>query len=289
MASSQSIRVCAPAKVNLFLEVLGKRADGYHEIVTVMQRVSLHDVLTFEPTESGIEITCTDPSIPTDRGNLVWRAVEALQQATGGRWGCRVAIDKRIPAGSGLGGGSSDAAATLRAVNELCSLGLDASALGRMATALGSDVPFFLGPPTAVCRGRGEILEPVTVAAPFHYVLVMSGLHVSTAEVYKRLALSLTARRKDVSILENALVAGDVERVGAHLFNRLETSAFAVHPELGERLSALARLGVCGARMSGSGSTLFALCRDARHAFDIQARARAEGSGFVAVAATEST
>ena len=289
MASSQSIRVCAPAKVNLFLEVLGKRLDGYHEIVTVMQRVSLHDVLTFEPTDSGIEITCTDPSIPTDRGNLVWRAVEALQRQCGGCWGCRVAIDKRIPPGSGLGGGSSDAAATLRAANELWSLGLDASALGQMAAGLGSDVPFFLGPPTAVCRGRGEIVEPVAAAAPFHYVLVMPGLHVSTAEVYKRLAPSLTARREDVNVLTTSLVAGDPEQVGAHLFNRLETPAFAMHPELGERLKELAGLGVCGARMSGSGSASFALCRDAQHASDIQARVQAEGWGLVAVAATERT
>ena len=273
------IRVHSPAKLNLFLEVLGKRPDGYHEIVTVMQRISLHDVLTFERRASGIEISCSDPAIPTDERNLVWRAADALRKRA--RWGCRITIEKRIPAGAGLGGGSSNAAAALKAINSLYDLGQDEPALWEIAASLGSDVPFFLGPPTALCRGRGELLEPIQAQEPFHYVLALPRLHVSTAHVYGALRLSLTHVAKDVSVVTQALLSGDAETLGASLSNRLEAPAFALHPSLGHKVAEMGSIGACGAMMSGSGSAVFAVCRDWRHAVHVRDALRQKGWGDV--------
>ncbi len=271
------------AKLNLFLEVLGKRPDGYHEIATVMQRISLYDALAFERADAGIEISCTDPSVPVDERNLVWRAVEAVRVRVGGQWGCRVHIEKHIPAGAGLGGGSSNAATTLVALNELFELGLSLEDLAELAAGIGSDVAFFLNGPAAFCRGRGEIVEPLACPAALHYVLLMPGLHVSTAEVYGRVTGTLTPCHKDATVLTTALLHGDAEELGAQLFNRLQPPAFAMHPKLAQYRATMAELGACGALMSGSGSTLFALCRDARHARTLAAALETKDWGEVLV------
>ena len=275
------IHIRAPAKLNLFLEVLRKRPDGYHELVTVMQRISLYDLLTFEPAASGIEISCSDPTVPTDERNLVWRAVDALRLRSGGTWGCRVVIEKHIPAGAGLGGGSSNGAAALKAANALYELGHDEATLREIAASLGSDVPFFLGSPTAVCRGRGEILEALEAREPFHYVLLLPRVHVSTAEVYGHLELTLTPDAKDVSVVAKGIISGDPEQVGASLFNRLEGPAFALNPSLADWVRELASFDVCGAMMSGSGSAVFALCRDSHQASHIQTVLSRKGCGDV--------
>lgn len=283
VASPEAKRiVCrSPAKVNLFLEVLGKRDDGYHEIATVMQRISLHDTLTFERAPRDIEITCSDPRIPTDERNLVWQAVAALRERSGGKWGCRVTLEKRIPAGAGLGGGSSNAGVALRAVNGLQGLGYRQTALCEIGSSLGSDIPFFLDGPTAICRGRGEIVEPIDAASVFHYVLLLPALHVSTAEVYAQLGTSLTACHEDDSVVTSGLTVGDPGQVGAGLFNRLEAPALALHPQLAEWAQAVSRLGCCGAVMSGSGSALFALCHDAQEAEAVMEQLEAQGWGMV--------
>ena len=279
----------SPAKLNLFLEVLGKRPDGYHEVATVMQRISLHDVLTLEPRPSGIEITCSDPSIPTDEGNLVWRAADALRGRAGGQWGCRVHIEKRIPAGAGLGGGSSNAAAALAGLNGLFRLGLSQQTLCQIAAGLGSDVPFFLGGPTAVCRGRGERVEPLVCPHVLHYVLLLPGLHVSTAEVYGRLAQSLTPNHKDVTVFIENFLRGRPDAIGRSMFNRLEAAACDMHPQLAQLSRQMTRLGACGTLMSGSGSTLFALCRDAAHAAEVADALSAKGWGDVVVVVSDTS
>ena len=280
-ADSSRIVCRSPAKLNLFLEVLGERDDGYHELVTIMQRISLHDTLTFERAPRGIQVSCSDPSIPTDERNLVWQAIAALRERSGGDWGCRVTIDKRIPAGAGLGGGSSNAGAALKAVDALCHLGFSQTTLCEIAASLGSDVPFFLDGPTAACRGRGEIVEPIDATRAFHYVLLLPRLHVSTAEVYGQLGASLTACHKDDSVVTSGLTTDDPGQVGAGLFNRLEASAFALHPQLAEWAQAMSRLNCCGAIMSGSGSALFALCHDAPEAEIARKQLEAQGWGMV--------
>jgi len=271
----------SPAKINLFLEVLGKRDDGYHELVTAMQRISLHDTLTFERAPRGIDISCSDPSIPTDERNLVWRAVDALRERSGEKWGCRVSIEKRIPAGAGLGGGSSNAGTALQAVNSLRGLGYSQSVLWEIAASLGSDIPFFLDGPTAICRGRGEIVEPIVAARAFHYVLLLPPLLVSTAHIYGQWGASLTACHKDDSLVRSGLGTGDPEQVGAGLFNRLEAPAFALHPQLAEWAQAMSRLDCCGAAMSGSGSALFALCRDVSQAERVRKQLEGQDWGTV--------
>src|SRR6476469_7269340 len=181
----ETVRVSAPAKVNLFLEVLGKRADGYHEIATLMLAIDLEDELDVAPAESGeLSLTCDDPALPTGPENLVLKAASRLRAETGTSAGARIHLRKRIPWAAGLGGGSSDAAAALEGLNELWKLGLSTAALARVGSDIGSDVPFFLNGPAAWCTGRGEVVTPVKVGKPLDLVLVKPAEGLGTAEVY---------------------------------------------------------------------------------------------------------
>jgi len=157
-----SLRLLAPAKVNLFLEVLGKRPDGYHEIVTVIQTVSLCDEVILRPRPSGIELVCDDDSLPQDPSNLAYRAAAAVLEHSRYDYGLSIEVRKQIPAAAGLGGGSSDAAAVIRGVNRLFGLNLEAEALSAIAAGVGSDVPFFLTGGVALCTGRGEVVRAIS-------------------------------------------------------------------------------------------------------------------------------
>ncbi|MFO0954079.1 MAG: 4-(cytidine 5'-diphospho)-2-C-methyl-D-erythritol kinase [Isosphaeraceae bacterium] len=167
------VEVLAPAKLNLFLEILGRRGDGYHEIETLMVAVNLHDRLTFTDDPSGaVSLRCDDPALPTDGRNLVVKAAERLRAATGCTRGASIALEKSIPSEAGLAGGSSDAAATLVALDRLWGLNKTKPTLDAVAGEVGSDVAFFLHGPAAVCRGRGEKVEPVALERPLTFVLV---------------------------------------------------------------------------------------------------------------------
>ncbi len=183
------IIIRCPAKLNLFLEVLGKRADGFHDLDTVMQAIGLCDELRITPGEEGegLSLACSDASLPTDSRNLVLRAALALRERTGCRRGARLSLTKRIPMQAGLGGGSSDAAGALVGLNAAWGLGLSREELRQVAATVGSDVAFFLYGGTARCTGRGEVVEPVPAPAVFHYVLVCPNVGVSTADAYGRL------------------------------------------------------------------------------------------------------
>ena len=257
-----SIRVRCPAKLNLFLEVVRRRADGYHEIDTVMQAISLLDDLEVQARDDGeLRLTCSDPSLPTDGRNLVVRAARALREATGCTAGATMRLTKRIPMQAGLGGGSSDAAADLAAV----------------AAEVGSDVAFFLTGGTARCTGRGERVEPVACAAECFYVLVCPRVSVSTAAAYQKLRFPLTPVRRDATMACHSLVEGDVEGRGASLFNRLEAPAFAMYPALSEVKRRLMATGLfAGVAMTGSGSALFGLCPASQW---MSARERVAGLG----------
>jgi 4-diphosphocytidyl-2-C-methyl-D-erythritol kinase len=265
-----AVRVLAPAKVNLFLEVLGKRPDGYHEIATLMLAIDLADELDFAPADAGeLSLTCDDPSLSTGPDNLVMKAADRLRTETGCSLGARIALRKRIPWAAGLGGGSSDAAATLEGLNELWKLGLSQAALARIGAEIGSDVPFFLNGPAAWCTGRGEVVTPVLVGRPLDLVLVKPTAGLSTADVYRR--LSVPARPVDGTAAREALASGDVEGLGKALFNRLEEPAFELNPAVAEAARRVQGVGAAGSLMSGSGSALFALCRspsEARQVYD---------------------
>ena len=267
------VEVLAPAKLNLFLEVLARRRDGYHEIESLMVTVDLYDTLTITDLSSGaIEFECDDPRLPTGSANLVVQAAERLQAASGTNRGARIRLKKLIPVQAGLGGGSSDAAATLAALDRVWDLGMPADRLDAVAGSLGSDVAFFLHAPAAICRGRGEKVETLNLRHPLHFVLVAPDLGLSTAEVYGR--VTPPERSRPIGPIVNAVALGDVVALGQNLFNRLESVTLALRPELLRVRDALATLDppLDGFLMSGSGSAYFGLCRSlaaARHAADL--------------------
>jgi 4-diphosphocytidyl-2-C-methyl-D-erythritol kinase len=262
---ASAVRVWSPAKVNLFLEVLGRRSDGYHDLATLMVRVGLFDTLEFRANSAGaVRLHCDHPGLSTGDDNLVCRAANLLRDRYRIAAGVDVRLTKRIPLAAGLAGGSSDAAATLAGLDRLWGLGLGADTLGKLGAELGSDVPFFFSGPAAWCTGRGEIVEPVAVGRPLHLVLACPSVGLSTASVFK--ALELPARPVDGAAIRQALAAGDVAEVGRRLHNRLEGPAMQLSPEVARLRQRMAPLGSLGVLMSGSGSTVFALARDAADA-----------------------
>jgi 4-diphosphocytidyl-2-C-methyl-D-erythritol kinase len=259
------IVVWAPAKVNLFLEVLGKRPDGYHEIATLMVTAGLYDTLVLADDPAGaVSLTISRPDLSAGPDNLVVRAARLLKEHTGGKRGCRIRLVKRIPMAAGLAGGSTDAAATLLGLNRLWRLGLSNDELARLSAALGSDIPFFVHGPAAWCTGRGEKVTPVPTAARLDLVLVCPAFGMPTARVYGRVAVPDEPVSGDA--IRQALAAGDVGAVGRLLFNRLQPAAEALDPRIAEYSRRLAELAPAGRLMSGSGSSLFALCRSADEA-----------------------
>jgi len=255
--------VRCPAKLNLFLEVIRRRPDGYHDIDTVMQAIDLYDDLHVSPrAEPALALECSDPALPCDERNLALRAAKALREHTGHRGGAHLRLTKRIPSQAGLGGGSSDAAGALVGLNRAWGLGLSVEELRGVAAQVGSDVAFFLYGGTARCTGRGERVEPVAGPPEQRYVLVCPQVAVSTAEAYKRVRLPLTSAGASASMLIQNLVDGDVEGLGQSLYNRLEDSAFTIDPMLAEVKSRLLASGLfAGVGMTGSGAALFGLCR----------------------------
>lgn len=239
------------AKVNRSLVVLGKRSDGFHELDTVFQAVGLTDRLTFEESDL-LTLDVDDPSIPSGAENLVLRAARALAEAAGIRPRAAITLEKRIPSGGGLGGGSSDAAVTLFGLSALWELDLPLELLSRIGGELGSDVPFFLHGGTARGLGRGERIAPLGDLPPQAVVLVMPPFPVSTPEVFRRL---------DAPVWDGT-GAGALDASGDPDRNDLEPAAEALFPALREVREALERAGATRARLSGSGSTVFGLFPD---------------------------
>jgi 4-diphosphocytidyl-2-C-methyl-D-erythritol kinase len=257
--------VWAPAKVNLYLEVLGKRPDGYHEIATVLAAVSLYDTLVFKEESSGaVSLRCDHPGLSTDADNLVLRAAALVRRVTGCTRGARVALAKRIPLAAGLAGGSSDAAATLAGLNRLWRLGLDGPELAALAAELGSDVAFFFATPAAWATGRGERVTPLALGRTLYLVLLCPPVGLATADVYR--AVTVATRPQSGEAIRAALARGDALEVGRLLHNRLQPAAERLCPAVAEYHACLAALRPAGQLMSGSGSSLFALCRDRREA-----------------------
>lgn len=268
------LRLLAPAKINLYLRVLGKRPDGYHEIETLFERIDLADELTFEPGE-GLTLTCDDPALSCGEENLILRAARRLQQHAGASPGARVHLTKRIPVAAGLGGGSSDAAAALQGLNALWQLGLSDELLARLGAELGSDVPFFLQPaPFAIGRGRGELCEPVPVRTALCHVLVCPPEQLSTQEVYQGAQFSLTASKPSITMLLHALSNGSLGELAAGLWNDLEPEAIRRCPRIALIQNRLRSFDCLGVRVSGSGPSLHVLCRDLAHAQSLAGQVR---------------
>ena len=254
----------APAKINLFLEIPAKRSDGYHEIATLMTAIDLGDELTFAPHDSQIELICDNPHLSSGPDNLIHRAARLLRSATGCGRGARITLKKRIPWAAGLGGGSSDAAATLLGLNDLWQLKLSREELAGFAAQLGSDVPFFLLGHAAWCTGRGEIVEPLPTCGELHFLLVKPTGGCATAEVYRR--LELPGKPLDGTAVKDALKCGDIQGIASNMSNRLQESAFGINPDVALLFDCLKKTSCLGCLMSGSGSSLFALADGRSHA-----------------------
>jgi len=257
----QRLKFKTPAKINLGLKILGKRDDGYHELETLFQMVSLYDEIELERRAAGIELVGHAPGIALDETNLVWRAADLLRALAPGGQGLGVSIrlNKRIPAGAGLGGGSGNAALTLLGLNVLWDLKLPREKLLSLAARLGSDVPFFLVSPLAIGRGRGEILESVQPAEKFYVLLVFPGFPIATAWVYQSLNLKLTKGENNISILHKFLSESNIADLGPRLFNDLEPTVIERFSEIQVIKRRLLDLGAQGVLLSGSGSTVFGL------------------------------
>jgi len=250
------------AKINWTLEILGKRPDGYHELRTLLQTVSLSDELVFRPAEQGIEIICDHPDVPCDETNLVFRAARLLSDFAGVAKGVGVTIRKRIPAAAGLGGGSSNAAVTLIALQKLWGIELPPGDLFTLAAKLGADVPFFLMGGTCLGVGRGDEVYPLADINAGCLLLVNAGIPVPTREVYGNLPPELTKPRTitKMPLSLEAAYAGITSQNGQiKLQNDLEIPVLARHTLLADIKDRLERAGANGVLMSGSGSTIFAV------------------------------
>lgn len=273
------MKVEANAKVNFTLEVFGRRTDGYHALRSVVMPISLSDTLDIEVSDDG-EIT-SDAGYDDDlcvKAARVLRNVRMFESSSVRMLGARISVKKRIPAGGGLGGGSADAAAVLRALNELWGIGLSREALAEIGAQVGSDVPSLVFNAPVVMEGRGEKISPLsTSTSSLHLVLVNPGVHSSTKEVYAACegrpldGENLTAR------MVEALQAGDLSRIAAALMNDLQPPAVKQHPEIEDALVSLKTAGVIGAMMSGSGSSVFGLVENESEARRISSEMNAHG------------
>ncbi|MFH1062581.1 MAG: 4-(cytidine 5'-diphospho)-2-C-methyl-D-erythritol kinase [Candidatus Omnitrophota bacterium] len=260
-----------PAKINLFLEVLDKRKDGYHNIETLFLKIKLFDKLDLKIIKKEIKISCDHPDVPEDETNLVYKAAKLLQQKTGTDKGVYIKIKKNIPVFAGLGGGSSDAAAALLGLNKLWKLGLEQKDLLSIARKIGADVPVFItNYNAAIGKSRGDRLTPLNLETKFWVLLVKPNIAVSTKEVYSGLLPNLTKTRNDVKLLIRALRSNRMELIEKALFNRLETVAFKRYKQLKEIKKNISARGVRAVLMSGSGSVIFGLTKTREEAISLK-------------------
>ena len=291
------LRLRAPAKLNLYLRVLGKRPDGYHEIETLFERIDLADELAFEAHPDQLLLTCDDPTLSCGEDNLVFKAAHLLQQVSGAARGARIQLIKRIPIAAGLGGGSSDAAATLLGLNQLWGLRLKPGRLQELSTSLGSDVPFFLAEsPWAIGRGRGERCEPLDLPRLAH-VLVVPNARLSTREIYGSEGFDpstpesrdgLTAARPSLIMVRHAFSNGPAAAGLARvLWNDLEPEAIRRCPVISLIQTHLRALGCLSARVSGSGPAVFGLCGDAAQAEAIAGALQGKADPFWRIAVVQ--
>ncbi len=261
--SSNVIAVPSFAKINLSLRVHGRRADGYHEIRTLLQTVTLHDTLTFEELDAPrLEVFCGDPAIPTDERNLVHKAATLLMRAYDARKGARIALEKRIPGGGGLGGGSSNAAVTLLALARLWSVPSNISELTRLASQLGADVPFFLYGGTALGTGTGATITPLDDAEILHLIIVTPRLEVSTAAAYTALNAppGFLTNNEPVSILSGSRPTAESNSLRLDDWhNDFESVVFRLYPQTRIARDRLLQCGARTAMLSGSGASVFGI------------------------------
>lgn len=257
--------VRAPAKINLSLLIAGKRPDGFHEIETLMAKVNFYDELLFEPGKSGrVELVCKGQySVPAGEDNLVYKACQMLLSRAALRSGVRVTLTKNIPAGAGLGGGSSDAAAALMGLNKFAKTGFSERQLSVMAAELGSDVAFFIGGPLAYCTGRGEKIKKIKEKYPFLAVLILLDVTSSTKSVYDNYKHNKDIYKPLKGVIDELIRKKRVDLIAKMCANMLENSCFSIHHRIGQLKAEIEELGVAPVCLSGSGSAMFHIIEDA--------------------------
>ncbi|HHY33765.1 MAG TPA: 4-(cytidine 5'-diphospho)-2-C-methyl-D-erythritol kinase [Firmicutes bacterium] len=291
-ADDKRLLIVARAKLNLTLDIVGRRPDGYHELESVVQSIDLYDGVALGSTpvrpvsgrgrELGVTLACDDPLVPLGHENLAFKAALALSRFAGVGAAVWVDIKKKIPTGAGLGGGSADAAAVLLGLNELWGLGLDEAELARIGATVGADVPFCLTGGTGVVRGKGELVERLPALEGVWFVVVVPGRRISTAEAYavydQLVADEAVEAREEASsggggnvgratpAMLEAVSARDVRRIAARLANDLGRAATSMVPEIEEVKQALLAAGALGVGMSGSGSAVFGIAEDEKSA-----------------------
>jgi 4-diphosphocytidyl-2-C-methyl-D-erythritol kinase len=270
------MKILSPAKINLRLEILHKREDGYHEIRGIFQKINLADEIAVSlKHDKGITLSCSDPELPQGEDNLAFKAALLFLSQTRKKAGVRIRIDKKIPLASGLGGGSSNAASVLIALNKMMKLHLASELMMEMGKKLGADVPFFLFPQkTALAAGIGEKLETIFLKPRFYLVLVNPGIPVSSTFAYQRVKRELTKRTKDTINIPTK-IEGLPDLIPL-LFNDFEEVIFPLYPEIKEIKERLVIEGAEGSLMSGSGSTVFGIFGCRRDALRVYQRLKSE-------------
>lgn len=255
------ISVKAPAKINLALDVLGKRLDGFHEVHMVMTTIDLSDRIELTDIDEDVIKLMTDYRfVPDDSRNFAYQAANLMKKKFNITRGVQITIDKHIPVAAGLAGGSSDAAATLRGLNVLWNLNLSVEELAEIGSEIGSDVAFCVYGGTAVAKGRGEIIDPISAPPPFWVILAKPNIGVSTAEVYGNVNME-TIEHAFVHEMKEAIEKQDYEAICHYLSNSLEPITTALYPEVKVIKEQMQRFGADGVLMSGSGPTVFALTK----------------------------
>ena len=253
------VTVEANAKINLTLDILGKRPDGFHEVAMVMQTIGLHDTLVMEKTERDIELSINVPWLKADEKNLAWRAAELIRQEYGLEGGVRIELTKRIPVAAGLAGGSADAAAVLKGMNDLYGLQLDEEKLCELGARLGSDIPFCIMGGTMLATGRGEVLTRLSDMPETWVVLAKPRISVSTAWAYQNYDEQGAERHPDNDLVEKKIIAQDLKAMAPLLCNVLESVTIKKYEVIERYKKLMVEKGALVSMMSGSGPTVFGL------------------------------
>ena len=258
----ETLKLNAYAKINLGLDVIGRLPNGYHEVKMIMQSVGICDELTFEKQPSGITVTTDSGELPTDENNLIYRAAKLLLDTCAVKEGVRIHLTKRIPIAAGMAGGSTDAAATLKAVNQLFRFGKTKEELMELGVKIGADVPYCILGGTALAEGIGERLTPLPPMPDCHLLVTKPDINVSTKYVYTTLDAAPILFHPDIDGMTAAILAGDLTGITAKLGNVLETVTVPAHPIISKIKEKFLELGSDGVLMSGSGPTVFGIFSD---------------------------
>ena len=272
------MRLRALAKINLGLDVVGKRDDGYHEVRMIMQTIQMYDVLEIEKKkEPGIVLTTNIPYVPTDERNLVYKAAKMLMDEFKIKDGVNIYINKRIPIAGGMAGGSSDCATTLMGINQLFELGLSKEELMERGVKLGADVPYCVLGGTAIARGIGEVLTPLPAPADCHVIIAKPPVSVSTAYVYGHIKPLKITKRPDIEAMAQSIKDGDLKKMASLIYNVMEDVTVGEYPIISEIKQVMLDNGALNSIMSGSGPTVFGIFSDEQTALGCQAVLKAQG------------